>query len=145
MRRNILFATIFFCSLSASIINNYNSIYYLSKNPKSNSLGGIHTLSNNISGVFYQPLSRKNIKGDSYFSYLSQFDNSINRTVSDILLEYQAVRHSSVCLFQSFTEDMLSKSGMANGKLLSVKGIGKIIAGHEKHHINVLTEKYLNQ
>ena len=74
-----------------------------------------------------------------------QFDNSINRNVSDILLEYQAVRYSSLCLFQSFTDDMLSKSGMANGKLLSVKGIGKIIAGHEKHHINILTEKYLNQ
>ena len=74
-----------------------------------------------------------------------QFDNSSNRTVSDILTEYQSVRHSSICLFQSFTDDMLSKSGMANGNLLSVKSIGKIIAGHEKHHINILTEKYLNQ
>ena len=59
------------------------------------------------------------LPGYNHDTYV-QFDNSINRTVSDILIEYQAVRHSSVCLFQSFTDEMLSKSGMANGKLLSL-------------------------
>ena len=74
-----------------------------------------------------------------------KFDNSINRTVSDILKEYQAVRNSTLCLFHSFTKEMLSKSGRANGKSISVERIGKIIAGHEKHHIRVLNEKYLKQ
>ena len=78
MKRNILIIISFFSLLVSNSINNYNSIYYLSKNPKTNSLSGIHTLSNNISGLFYQPLSRENIKGDTFFSYVNQFDNSIN-------------------------------------------------------------------
>ena len=78
MKKNILTIILYFSLLFSSVLNNYNSIYYLAKNPKSHSLGGIHTLSNNVSGVFYQPLSRNNIEGDTFFSYLNQFSNSIN-------------------------------------------------------------------
>ena len=38
----------------------------------------MHLLSSNVSGVFAQPINlNHNIRGDSYFSYLSYFDNSV--------------------------------------------------------------------
>ena len=89
MKNNILIIFVYFSLLIPNSINNYNSIYYLAKDSKSNSLGGIHTLSKNISGVFYQPFSKNNIKGDIFFSYINQFDNAINRdSLTDPLVSF---------------------------------------------------------
>jgi len=78
MKVNILIIYLNLSLLLGNVVNNYNSIYSLAKDPKSHSLGGIHTKSSSINGVFYLPFSKKNIEGDTYFSYLNQFDNSIN-------------------------------------------------------------------
>ena len=76
---NRIYFILFFTFLNAYSINNNNSVFNISKNARSNSLSGIHTLSNNVSGIFNQPINLNyNIKGDSYFSYLSYFNNSIN-------------------------------------------------------------------
>ena len=81
MKLNKFFFLIVFLSISFSfgnILNNYNSIYYLASNSKSHSLAGVHFLSDNISGIFSHPLSNKTMNGDTYFSYLNQFSNTIN-------------------------------------------------------------------
>jgi hypothetical protein len=57
--------------------------------------------------------------------------------------EFFAVRLSNILLFETFSEEMLSRTGIANNNKLSVKAASFIIAGHFKHHLNVLKEKYL--
>lgn len=76
---------------------------------------------------------------DDYVNY----DNSSNRTLTDILEELKAVRLATKLMYNSFSEEMLSRSGVANGKKLTVESIGFIIAGHERHHVKILKERYL--
>ena len=72
----ILFFNISF--ILCSVTNNYNSIFYFAKSPKTNSLSSIHFISSNISEIFYQPISnKKNINNDYYFSITNQFNNQI--------------------------------------------------------------------
>jgi hypothetical protein len=39
---------------------------------------------------------------------------------------------------------MLGNKGFANGNEISVETIGKLIVGHNLHHLNVINERYLN-
>ena len=65
-----------FSLIYSNNVSNYNSIYNFSKNARIHSLSNIHLLSNSVSGLFYQPISNsKNIKGDTYFAYLNQYNN----------------------------------------------------------------------
>jgi uncharacterized damage-inducible protein DinB len=66
------------------------------------------------------------------------------RTLSDLLAEYSAVREATLRLFGSFDETALSATGNANGRDTSVRALVYITAGHERHHVNVLREKYLS-
>jgi hypothetical protein len=65
------------------------------------------------------------------------------RTLNDILKEYKTIRKSTLSLFKTFNEEMLTQGGTANGNKLTVHAIGYIISGHELHHLNILKEKYL--
>lgn len=65
-----------------------------------------------------------------------------HRELKDLLEEYFAVRGTTIQLFKSFTDEMLMREGQtASGNVL-VAGIGFAIAGHTKHHLEVLREKY---
>jgi hypothetical protein len=48
-------------------------------------------------------------------------------------------------LFKSFDEETLNSMGSANNNRMSVRAILFMIAGHEKHHVNVIKERYLTQ
>ena len=75
-----LFIISLFCYslIFCSITNNYNSLFYFAKSPKTNSLSSIHFPSTNISGIFNQPISNeRNMKNDYYFSFTNQYDNQI--------------------------------------------------------------------
>ncbi len=65
------------------------------------------------------------------------------RRLCEICKEFNEVRESTVALFNSFTPEMLERSGTANGNELTVLSIGYIIAGHEIHHTNILDDRYL--
>lgn len=66
-----------------------------------------------------------------------------NRSLHDLLHEYQLVRKANVALFGSLTENMLLQMGNANGKEISARAIIYIIAGHERHHLGIIRERYL--
>lgn len=69
--------------------------------------------------------------------------NANDRTIESLLVEFTAVRESTLSLFNSFGADVLKREGIANGKPLSVRAAGFIIAGHAKHHCNIVAERYL--
>jgi hypothetical protein len=70
--------------------------------------------------------------------------NGKERSLQSILTEMAVVRQSTMSLFNSFTPKQLSLIGIANNCEVSVRAIGFIIIGHQKHHQRVFLERYLN-
>ncbi len=70
--------------------------------------------------------------------------NAHQRNFDDLLKEFYFVRQATIELFNSFDEQMLNNSGVANGNKMSVRALGFIILGHEIHHLQVLRERYFN-
>lgn len=72
------------------------------------------------------------------------FSNANERSIENILNEYEAVRNATITLFESFDEAALLRKGIANKNKATVRALGYHLAGHELHHINIIKEKYLN-
>lgn len=70
--------------------------------------------------------------------------NTSERTAESIRKEFEAVRNSTIALFESLDEQAIQRRGIANGRPVSVRAIGYIIAGHELHHLGVIKERYLS-
>jgi hypothetical protein len=66
-----------------------------------------------------------------------------HRELHQLLREHDLQRSSTIALFRSFTEEMLMRSGVANGNRISVRALGWTIAGHVHHHMKVIDERYL--
>jgi DinB family protein len=65
------------------------------------------------------------------------------RTLSDFADEYEYVRRSTISLFRSLEARAWDRRGTANNNEVSVRGIAFIIAGHERHHLEILRTRYL--
>ena len=65
------------------------------------------------------------------------------RSLSDLADEYEHVRRSSLALFASLGEEAWSRKGPANNNESSVRALAFIIAGHERHHVEILRTRYL--
>jgi len=65
------------------------------------------------------------------------------RSFENLLKEYNAVRQTTMLLYESFDAETLLNIGKASGFPVSVRAIGYIICGHEKHHIKIIKERYL--
>ena len=69
--------------------------------------------------------------------------NANNRNLQDLLTEFSAVRHSTLLLFKSFSSEQLLRIGIASNAEVSVRAIGFITIGHQKHHQKVFEQRYL--
>ncbi|HEX6644622.1 MAG TPA: DinB family protein [Gemmatimonadales bacterium] len=65
------------------------------------------------------------------------------RPLTAIATELRALRQATLSLVQSLDDEMLARSGVASGCPVSVRALVWIIAGHERHHMRVLRERYL--
>jgi hypothetical protein len=68
---------------------------------------------------------------------------SAKQSMSALKEEYRHLRAAVMALFGSFNETLLNKKGVASGNSFTVRSLIYIIAGHERHHVNVLKERYL--
>lgn len=66
-----------------------------------------------------------------------------NRSLESLLEEYKLVRKSSQILIETLEYGVLNNTGIANGNKLAVETIGKLIVGHNYHHLNIIKERYL--
>lgn len=64
------------------------------------------------------------------------------RSMSDLLAEFEIVRASTVALFKSFDNKMLLRTGEASGTCNSVRALGFRLIGHDLHHCLIINEKY---
>lgn len=65
------------------------------------------------------------------------------RNWNDLCNEMLTVRQSSILLYRSFDEKSLLQPGTANNLSINAHTLGRLIAGHWIHHINVIKERYL--
>jgi uncharacterized damage-inducible protein DinB len=65
------------------------------------------------------------------------------RSIDSITQEYKAIRNSTIALYESFDEGTLKRKGVASNAAMSVAALGFIICGHQRHHRNILRERYL--
>ena len=69
--------------------------------------------------------------------------NANGRSIQELLTEFSAVRHSNLLLFKSFSEEQLTRLGIASNHTISVRALGFLMIGHLKHHQRVFEERYL--
>jgi hypothetical protein len=66
------------------------------------------------------------------------------RRLTDLVDDFDAVRLATVRQFAGLAEDEWPRRGTASGVEFSVRALAWIIAGHERHHVTVLRERYLS-
>ena len=64
------------------------------------------------------------------------------RSLKHLAAELGAVRSATIALFRGFDSAALARGGTASDNVVSVRAIGWIIAGHERHHVALLHERY---
>lgn len=69
--------------------------------------------------------------------------NATGRSIQELLTEFSALRHSNLFLFKSLTDEQLMRMGVASNHPVSVRALGFLIIGHQKHHQKVFEERYL--
>ena len=69
--------------------------------------------------------------------------NGNTRTLQGLLTELAVVRQATLSLFNSFSQEQLTRIGIASNNEVSVRAIGFIIIGHQKHHQKIFAERYL--
>ena len=68
--------------------------------------------------------------------------NFNKRELFDLNYEFRLLRELNLLLSKGFDEEILQRRGIANNNEVTVLGLLYIIAGHEKHHMNILQERY---
>lgn len=82
------------------------------------------------------------IEGFEQDDYITN-SNANNRTFSDLLDEFTLERQANIHMFKNISAVGSEEVGTANGNPVSARAIAYTMAGHVRHHIGVLKEKYL--
>jgi hypothetical protein len=62
--------------------------------------------------------------------------------LEDLLAEFRLVRLSNIAMLRTLDETAWSRIGTANSNQISVRALAFIMAGHVRHHMEVLRERY---
>jgi len=71
-------------------------------------------------------------------------NNAHERPLDDLADEWSALRHANVRLFSTFDADTGARTGVASGRVFSVRSFPWIIAGHELWHRQLIVRDYLH-
>ncbi len=69
--------------------------------------------------------------------------NFDDRSLASLITEFEHVRKSTISLLGSLTPEAWTRRGPANEVEISVRALAYSMAGHEIHHMNILTTRYL--
>jgi hypothetical protein len=68
--------------------------------------------------------------------------NASRRSMADLISELEAVRAATIALFRGFSEAEFVRTGTASNNPFTVRALAYIVAGHERHHVKILQERY---
>ncbi len=66
-----------------------------------------------------------------------------DRTMADLCGEFAMVRGANLALFTAMNDEEAARRVVANGRAVTARALVWICAGHERHHGNVVRERYL--
>jgi uncharacterized damage-inducible protein DinB len=74
------------------------------------------------------------------------YSDANERSLENIFDEYEAVRNSTIAMFNGFPEEAFMRSGTSVGNInnRTVRALAYHLAGHELRHIKIIKERYLN-
>lgn len=83
-------------------------------------------------------------------SQLANFDenaavraaNYARLPLAALLAEFEAVRRATIHLAKNLAPEAMANRGIANGAVITPRALFYIIAGHERHHVAILRERY---
>ncbi|MBZ5855846.1 DinB family protein [Flavihumibacter profundi] len=71
--------------------------------------------------------------------------NTAKRKWSDMVKEFKFLRKSNLLMIADFSKEQLNATGTASNQPVSTAALCYILAGHVKHHMNILKERYLKK
>ena len=66
-----------------------------------------------------------------------------NRSWEEMVKEMRQVRKSNMKMIKSFSEEQLNFQGVSSDHPTTAAAVCFVIAGHVRHHLNILQERYL--
>src|SRR4051812_32331566 len=69
---------------------------------------------------------------------LGDFDR---RSPSDLLSEFDIIRHSHLFLFANLSAEAWDRRGVASGHEVSVRALAYIMVGHVRHHLAIVRKR----
>lgn len=72
-------------------------------------------------------------------------DYSEHISLADIIEEFKTLRQATKSLIKTLNPNALDFEGNVNGSVTTARRMGWIIAGHGRHHLGVLKDRYLKQ
>lgn len=89
--------------------------------------------------------ARKDTTGLTGFDENQYAENGTanQQRLNDLIEEFHLNRLLSLVFFSKLTPEQLTQKGKANSNEVSVETIGKLIVGHNIHHLNIIKECYL--
>ncbi len=65
------------------------------------------------------------------------------RSLAQLGAGLESVRRATLSLILPLDDEAMARRGTANGKAISARALAWIIAGHERHHVQVIQDRYL--
>jgi hypothetical protein len=65
------------------------------------------------------------------------------RSLASLAHELEEVRRATVAFFETLDPESAARRGSANNAPISARALAYIVAGHERHHVAILRERYL--
>jgi hypothetical protein len=56
--------------------------------------------------------------------------------------EFRSLRHANLYMVKAFSDEQLARTGIASNHLFTVAAFVFMLAGHERHHLNIFKERY---
>ncbi|MFN0278314.1 MAG: DinB family protein [Pyrinomonadaceae bacterium] len=81
------------------------------------------------------------IEGFEQDGYIEN-SNANNRSFAELLEEFNLQRRSNMLLFNNLSDEASQRMGTANEKAISTRALIYTMAGHVRHHIGILKERY---
>ena len=69
--------------------------------------------------------------------------NFDHRSFADLLDDFDATRRATLTLMRGLADEAWTRAGTANDNRTSARAIAYMVAGHARHHLGVLRERYL--
>jgi hypothetical protein len=82
------------------------------------------------------------IEGFEQDGYIEN-SNANNRSFAELLEEFELQRKSNLLLLKNIDDPGSRRMGTASGNPVSVRALAYISAGHVRHHLGILNERYL--